>query len=106
MTNKASDITKHSSSIGGGPVFGGEVKAIIQPGDVTVNYLLAFFSLFLAPVLSLVMTSEIYEYMDWWQKCITVFGLTFLVFMFIMKTSTGIKCIRKIVTYIQKTSLK
>lgn len=96
----------HHAKAGGTLKIGGSVKPIQNPGDMTVNYLLAFLALFLSPILALVTTSEYYSVLSPMLRIISLIAVVVLSFLLVLKTSTGIKLVQSIVQYIKRTEVK
>ena len=100
------DHEVHQTEAKGVLKIGGGIKLIQKPGDMTVNYLLAFFALFSSPIISIVVASEYYQELNLFLQIVCVFSLLLLMFMLILKTSPGIKMIQYTVNYIKSTEIK
>lgn len=85
----------------------GTPRVMIRPGDITVNYLLAFFSLILAPLF--ILLDPYLEYLgryDQPTRLLFIICVIVLAFMLCLKTKLGINMIQKLVDYIKKTELQ
>lgn len=81
-------------------------KVFVKPGDITVNYMLVFFTLILAPSYMLLESCFKRHSFSFWFEAIIIVGLTWILFIFTLKTSIGIKLIQKIVGYLKETEIK
>ena len=81
------------------------VKTRLSAGDITLNHLLAFFSLIMAPLLLIISELSNVLRFGFWETSFLIISTTMLAFLLILRTSRGQKLIIWIVNYIKKVDI-
>lgn len=83
----------------------GKVKLRVHPGDTTVNHLLAFFSLVVAPILVIATMWVEYLQLNLVLSILYTVLILALCFLLILRTKTSVRAIQKIVNFIKSVEL-